>query len=149
MIKYISENQLSIEEFKTPFETSLLSNNRWVELSKIVPWDLFASSYINVMNADVGRPGISPRMVLGALIIKHLEKLDDRGVIACIQENVYMQFFVGLKEFSSAPIFDPSLFVEIRKRAGASAFDALNVALIRSLSAVEDQIHFPKCDEEP
>jgi hypothetical protein len=46
MIKYISENQLSIEEFKTPFETSLLSNNRWVELSKIASWDLFASSYI-------------------------------------------------------------------------------------------------------
>jgi IS5 family transposase len=118
-----------------------LSNNRWVELSKIVPWDLFASSYSNVMNAGVGRPGISPRMVLGALIIKHLENLDDRGVIACIQENVYMQFFVGLKEFSSAPIFDPSLFVEIRKRVGARAFDALNVALIRSLSAAEDQKH--------
>jgi hypothetical protein len=95
IIKYISENRLSIEEFKTPFETSLLSNNRWVELSKIVPWDCFASSYINVMKAAAGRPGISPRMVLGALIVKHLENLDDRGVIACIQENVYMQFFVG------------------------------------------------------
>lgn len=70
--------------------------------------------------------------------------LDDRGVIASIQENVYMQFFVGLKEFSSAPIFDASLLVEIRKRVGTSMFDALNVALIKSVSGSEDQKHNSK-----
>jgi len=104
MINYISENQLTIEEFKTPFQTSLLSDNRWVRLSSVVPWDDFASAYISMMNSDFGRPGISPRLVLGALIIKHKEKLDDRGVIAAIQENIYMQFFVGLKEFNPEPI---------------------------------------------
>jgi transposase, IS5 family len=134
MINYISEKQLSIEEFKTPFETSLREDNRWVKLSKTVPWDTFASAYISMMNTDFGRPGISPRMVLGALIIKHLEKLDDRGVIETVQENVYMQFFVGLKGFCTAPIFDPSLFVEIRKRVGADTFDKLNVELIESVS---------------
>ena len=139
MINYIPENQLSIEEFKTPFQTSLLSDNRWVVLSKLVPWDAFASIYISVMNTDMGRPGISPRMVLGALIIKHKENLDDRGVIATIQENVYMQFFVGLKEFSSSPIFDPSLFVEIRKRVGASTLDELNKSLIKSVSEPKDK----------
>ncbi|NQY11532.1 MAG: IS5 family transposase [Flavobacteriales bacterium] len=144
MINYISENQLTIEEFKTPFQTSLLANNRWVELSKIVPWDTFASAYISMMNADFGRPGISPRMVLGALIIKHIEKLDDRGVIAAIQENVYMQFFVGLKEFSPHPVFDPSLFVEIRKRVGPNIFDTLNAKLIKSISEEKDEKHNSK-----
>jgi hypothetical protein len=67
------------------------------------------------MNSDFDRPGISPRLDLGALIIKYKEKLDDRGIIAAIQENIYMQFFVGLKEFNPEPILDPSLFVEIRK----------------------------------
>jgi hypothetical protein len=122
MINYTSSQQLSISEFKTPFETSLREDNRWVILSKLVPWDTFASLYISLMNMDLGRPGISPRMVLGALIIKHHQKLDDRGVIQAIQENVYMQFFVGLKEFNPAPIFDPSLFVELRKRVGAGVF---------------------------
>lgn len=148
MIKYISENQLSIEEFKTPFQTSLHEDNRWVEISKIVPWDLFASAYISMMNADFGRPGLSPRMVLGALIIKHVEKLDDRGVIATIQENVYMQFLVGLKEFNPAPIFDPSLFVEIRKRVGAKTFDDLNAKLIKSISQEEDKKHNSRHDSK-
>lgn len=130
---------MSIEEFKTPFQNSLLPDNRWVVLSKLVPWDLFASIYISMMDVDKGRPGISPRMVLGALIIKHKENLDDRGVIAAIQENVYMQFFVGLSSFSTEPIFDPSLFVEIRKRVGASTFDELNKNLIRSVSDPQDK----------
>jgi len=141
MINYISENQLTIEEFKTPFQTSLLPDNRWVRLSLIVPWDDFAISYISMMNSGFGRPGVSPRLVLGALIIKHIEKLDDRGVIAAIQENVYMQFFVGLKEFNPNPIFDASLFVEIRKRVGKEIFDSLNVKLIKTVSEEKDKKH--------
>lgn len=144
MINYIPENQLTIEEFKTPFETSLLEDNRWVQLAKLVPWDSFAGAYISMMNADIGRPGLSPRMVLGALIIKHRENLDDRGVIAAIQENVYMQYFVGLKGFSPEPIFDPSLFVELRKRVGAKTFDQLNADLIKSVSQKDDQKHNSK-----
>jgi len=144
MIKYISQNQLSIEEFKTPFQARLLEDNRWVQLSKIVPWDKFASAYMSMMTTDFGRPGISPRIVLGALIIKHLEKLDDRGVIAAIQENPYMQYFIGLKEFTPYPVFDPSLFVEIRKRVGHKQFDTLNVDLIRSVSHEKDKRHNKK-----
>ena len=55
MIKYTSEHQLSIEEFKTPFQAKLLADNRWVQLSKIVPWDKFASAYMSMMTADFGR----------------------------------------------------------------------------------------------
>ena len=144
MIKYSSDRQLTIEEFKTPFQTSLLADNRWVKLSKLVPWDKFASVYMSMMTVDFGRPGISPRIVLGALIIKHLEKLDDRGVIAAIQENPYMQFFIGLKEFTTQPVFDPSLFVDIRKRAGNKVFDSLNVELIKSVSEKADKRHNKK-----
>jgi len=141
MIKYTSENQLSIEEFKTPFQARLSADNRWVKLSQSVPWDKFASAYMSMMNVGFGRPGVSPRIVLGALIIKHLEKLDDRGVILAIQENIYMQYFVGLKEFTVEPVFDPSLFVEIRKRVGHEMFDTLNEDLIRSVSQEKDKRH--------
>lgn len=148
MIKYDSAAQLTIEEFKTPFQTSLLSDNRWVTLSEIVPWDKFASIYISKMDKGFGRPGISPRAVLGALIIKHIEKLDDRGVILSIQENPYMQFFVGLQEFSPHPLFDPSLFVEIRKRIGANVFDTLNTELIKAATHKDDEKHKKKQNDD-
>lgn len=148
MVKYISERQLSIEEFKTPFQAKLLPDNRWVQLSKVVPWDEFASAYMSMMTVDFGRPGISPRIVLGALIIKHLEKLDDRGVIAAIQENIYMQYFIGLKEFTVKPVFDPSLFPEIRKRVGHEVFDTLTTNLIKSVSQEKDKKHNKKKKDE-
>ena len=141
MIRYTPSNQLSMEEFKTPFVNSLSPDNRWVKMSQIVPWDKFAQLYISMMNSGFGRPGISPRIVLGSLIIKHQENLDDRGVIEAIQENVYMQYFLGLSEFSTKPVFDPSLFVEIRKRIGADLFDALNIDLIKSISEKSDKVY--------
>jgi hypothetical protein len=144
MIKYISQKQLSIEEFRTPFHAKLREDNRWVQLSKVVPWDKFASAYMSMMTADFGRPGISPRIVLGSLIIKHKEKLDDRGVIAAIQENIYMQYFIGLEEFTPDPVFDPSLFVDIRKRVGPETFDMLTVDLINSVSKEKDKRHNKK-----
>lgn len=47
------------------------------------------------METGTGHLPISPRIVLGALIIKHIESLDDRGTIAIIQENPYMHYFLG------------------------------------------------------
>ncbi len=139
MIRYISDNQLSLDLFENPFEKSLSPDNRWVRLSRVVPWDKFASLYVKKMNSNFGRPGISPRIVLGALIIKHIEKLDDRGVIEMIQENIYMQYFIGLKGFQTKPVFDPSLFVDIRKRIGQNEFDKLNIVLIKSITSQRDK----------
>jgi IS5 family transposase len=141
MVKYESPRQLKIDAFKTPFLKSLLPDNRWVQLSRLVPWDKFASIYMSVMDTETGRPGLSPRIVLGALIIKHMEKLDDRGTITAIQENPYMQYFLGLEEFNPEPLFDPSLFVEIRKRIGHEQFDLLNADLIKSFSKKGDKKH--------
>ena len=125
MIKYTPTNQLSIEEFLTPFNGSLSIDNKWVNISRIVPWDAFSLKYINRMSSDMGRPGTNPRIVLGALIIKHLTKSTDEQTIKAIQENVYMQYFVGLTEFTITPVFDPSLFVTIRKRIGVELFNQL------------------------
>ena len=144
MVRYTPEIQLSLEMFETPFRAVLSPDNRWVKLSNIVPWDKFASIYMRKMSSKMGRIGVSPRVVLGALLIKHKEKLDNRGVIASIQENIYMQYFVGLKGFQTEPIFDPSLFVAIRKRIGADVFDTLNIEILKWLTSKEDQKHITR-----
>jgi hypothetical protein len=131
MIKYTPSSQLSISEFKMPFECSLDPTNRWVKLSSLVPWDLFASQYYASMSATCGAPAIDARIVLGVVILKHYLKLDDRGVIELIRENPYMQYFLGLKGFTDQPVFAPSLLVAIRKRIGLDIFDKLTVNLIK------------------
>ena len=130
MFNYTSEHQLSIFDFKTDFESKLDPNNRWVKMAALLDWDKFASIYAMNFGSSIGAKSINARIVIGALIIKHIEAKDDRGTISAIQENPYMQFFLGFDHFSSEPIFDPSLFVHIRKRLGNDAFDKMNQIII-------------------
>ncbi|MBK8471450.1 MAG: transposase [Sphingobacteriales bacterium] len=48
-------------------------------------------------------PVASGRLVLGALIIKHYLNISDAETILQIQENPYLQYFVGLGVFQKAP----------------------------------------------
>lgn len=125
MIRYKSQNQMRIEEFKTPFEIKLSQENRWVKLARVLPWDELAKIYHRAMSPDKGRPSIDARIIIGGLIIKHKEGLSDEDTIEAIQENVYEQYFLGLTQYQYEPIFDPSLFVTVRKRIGVTAFDAM------------------------
>ena len=45
MIRYTSPQQMTIEEFKTPFQVNIDRGNRWVELASILPWDALAGIY--------------------------------------------------------------------------------------------------------
>lgn len=130
MISYTSSNQLPIEEFALPFGGKLVSENRWVILSQLIPWDHMASIYYRKMSVQKGAPGKNARLVIGAIIIKHKMKLSDEETIQTIQENPYMQYFLGLSGFTDKPIFDPSLFVYIRKRLGVEAFDEMSQRII-------------------
>jgi hypothetical protein len=83
------------------------------------------------LNDRHGRPSVDLRIILGALLVKHIQGLSDEDTIDYIQENIYAQYFVGLSSFQIEPVFVPSLFVEIRKRLGAKGADQLNSLLIK------------------
>ena len=83
--KYISPNQLTLAGFETPFAQKLTFNNRWIKMADAIPWDKIVGHYDNVFKSSEGRPPISGRVILGAMIIKHIESLTDRGTIQHIQ----------------------------------------------------------------
>jgi len=125
--EYISQKQLSIEGFTTPFHEEIDPDNRWVILSKLIPWDELVSQYLRRNKTKkTGRPSLNPRVAIGAVIIKHLCALDDRETVAQITENICMQYFLGYSSYSNEPPFDPSLFVEIRKRMGDELIADMN-----------------------
>lgn len=82
------------------------------------------------MSSDHGAPAIDARIVIGAMIIKHKLKLDDRETIETIRENMYMQYFLGLEEYTYEDVFDRSLFTALRYRLGADKFDAMTRQII-------------------
>jgi IS5 family transposase len=132
MIRTTSAKQLAIAEFDWPFETALDKNNRWVKLSQCIPWDELAESYYQGLPADRGRPLKDARLVIGAVIIKHKLCLSDVETVLQIQENPYLQYFVGLPGYQATAPFAPSLLVEIRKRMGEAVFEGFHRAIIEA-----------------
>ena len=61
----------------------------------------------------------------------------DEETIEDIRENPYMQYFLGLKEFSYDRVFDPSLFVTLRKRLGVAVFDQMTDAFMKKIETVK------------
>jgi hypothetical protein len=129
--EYVSEKQLVLSGFETPFSQTLDKSNRWVQLADKIPWDDLAGLYYKrYAPKATGRPPLNPRIVIGALIIKHMCNLDDRETIAQITENIYMQYFLGYSALIDHPPFDPSLFVEIRKRLGDDLLGEMNLRIL-------------------
>lgn len=123
--------QLSLDIFRSSL-SSLDKSNRWVQLGDSLPWDEIERLYNSRLNNGKRGAGNKPaRMIIGSLIIKHKMNLSDEETILMIQENPYMQYFLGLSEFTDTPIFDPSLFVSIRKRLGVSDFNDMSVSLLQ------------------
>ena len=138
MYRKSQRQQLEFADFYLPFSGKLRADNRWVKLAQLVPWEIADSIYADSFCDDFGAPALPSRLALGALVIKEFEGLTDRGTVEAIQENPYMQFFVGLEEFSDEPAFDPSLMVDFRKRFGETGMAIVNeaVALNNSGAAV-------------
>jgi IS5 family transposase len=129
--RYVSPNQLELVGFESPFSKHLDPANRWVKLAKQIPWDKIANIYQRQLNNSItGAGGINPRVAIGAIFIKHMCDLSDREAVQQIQENVYMQYFIGFSSFSYEPVFDASLFVDLRKRFGAEQINAINETIM-------------------
>jgi len=119
--------QLQFEHFYLPFRGRLRSDNRWVLLAKLIPWPEFEALYANTLaNSGMGCPAKSVRIALGSLIIKERLGTSDEETVAQIQENPYLQYFLGFHEYRDTRPFDPSMFVHVRKRLGADIVLAVN-----------------------
>ena len=91
------------------------------------------------MSTDKGAPSINARIVIGAMVIKHKLKLDDREVVETIRENMYLQYFLGLSSYTAEPLFDQSLFTAFRYRLGQDKFDQMSQQIIAKALGVETQ----------
>ena len=111
-MKYYSQ-YLSHDLFELQESLSGLSkSNRWVKLADHLPWDRIEKEYNKRLRNSHNGAGNKPaRMVVGALIVKHVEKLSDEKTIQAIQENPYMQYLLGLEKCTEKPVFVPEFFV--------------------------------------
>ena len=73
--------------------------------------EAYAKQFVN--NGDPAHPA---RIALGALIIKQELQCSDEWTVRHVSENPYLQYCLGLKEYTSKCPFGASTTVELRKR---------------------------------
>ena len=107
--------------FETPENFMMLSgldpNNRWVKMSKLIPWDLVEEKYAkSFKETPFSRPAKPARMAIGTQIIKEKYVLSDEETVEMITENPYLQYFIGLEHFTNQAPMEASVLTLFRKR---------------------------------
>lgn len=144
-----NQRQLQFENFNLPFGGKLRSDNRWVKLSRFIPWEEFEADYANTLaSRDKGPPAMSVRVALGTLIIKERLGTSDEETVEQISENPYLQYFLGFKSFKLEPPFDPSMLVHFRKRLSMDIVcrinEQINQKAVEQLPSDDDDDPPPK-----
>lgn len=131
MYRFSTPGQLSFENFYLPFGGKLSGENRWVKLAELIPWERFEEQYAEQLSEGMGAPAKSFRMALGALIIKERLGTSDAETVEQIRENPYLQYFLGLSEYSDKAPFEASMLVHFRKRVNLELIGQLNEAIVK------------------
>jgi len=123
-------HQLKFENFYLPFGGKLRSDNRWVILAGQIPWPEIERTYGQQFCDDNGAAAKPARMALGALIIKERLGVTDRETVEQIRENPYLQYFLGLSEYTEKEPFHHSMMTHFRKRFDQAALAAINQSIV-------------------
>ena len=145
-----NKNQLKlIEEFELPFGGKLNSNNRWIKLSEVIPWEKVEEIYSKNFTNHTGSPAKKARLALGALLIKERMNLTDAETVEQINENPYLQFFLGQTRYESEKsLFDSSMMVHFRKRFDSKTLQEINEMIIDDEGSKERESTDDKDDND-
>ena len=132
MYRQSESEKIKAENFVLPFEGQLSEDNRWVIMAELIPWREFEEEYAQLFHSQKGAPAKSFRMALGALIIQEKLGTTDRETVAQIQENPYLQYFIGLSKYTNNLPFDSSLMVHFRARINSEMIDKINRRMVEN-----------------
>ena len=146
MYRKSNQPDLSPEKFELPFAEKLSPDNRWVIMAELIPWSELARSrfggnlrrvarqfeetYAEKFSEKMDAPAKPFRMALGALIIKEKLGTSDREIVEQIKENPYLQYFIGMSDYSNSEPFEASMMVYFRERIGRDLVKKINQKMV-------------------
>ncbi len=86
--------------------------------------------YAKNFSQELGAPAKSFRMALGALIIKEKLGTSDRETVEQIRENPYLQYFLGMSNYTDEEPFDSTMFVYFRERINVDLVKKVNLKMV-------------------
>ncbi len=130
MYRKANQSEPTPENFELPFSRKLSPDNRWLIMAELIPWAEFEAEYAEKFSEKMGAPAKPFRMALGALIIKEKLGISDRETVEQIKENPYLQYFVGMSNYSNEAPFEASMMVYFRERIKMGFVKKINQKMV-------------------
>ena len=138
MYKSDNGHQVSFFDFNQSCGMQLDPSNEWIQLAERIPWGECEKMYAEMFPSKTGNPALSVRVALGSLIIKQRKKLSDRAVVKEIQENPYLQYFIGFTSFQKEEPFTAPVLVYFRKRIDVDFLAEVNDMILENAAPTKE-----------
>jgi hypothetical protein len=130
-------------------EVVLDTNNEWVKMASLIPWDEIESMYAGTFEGmPTGNPAKPARMAIGTLLVQDQYQFSDVRILKEIRMNPYLQHFIGMTEYTQKAPFDASTITLFRKRATPEMLSKVNDYII-GLEPAEDNEEEPPEENPP
>ena len=110
--------------FRARLDQILDTDHPLIRLADKIDWDQI-DGRVAQCYADEGRPGLSPRLMVGLHYLKHAFDESDESVCDRWVENPYWQYFCGEEYLQHELPIDPSSMTKWRHRVGDKLFSDL------------------------
>ncbi|MEW4364511.1 transposase, partial [Aliikangiella maris] len=111
--------------FGTDLLLQLDPSDPLIQLSHRIPWSDLEDTFANFYTQGIGAPSKPIRLMVGLLLLKHLENLSDERLVMQWKRNAYYQAFCGMKEFQQNVPCHATELVYFRKRIGKAGCEKL------------------------
>ena len=147
MYKTEKSVQMTFEDFNQSCGMKLNVRDEWIVVANNIDWAAVEENYMAFFPSKRGRPAVSARMALGALIIQHKAKLSDRNLVKEVARNPYYQYFIGLESYQAKCPFGHGVLPELRKRFGMDFINKINEVVVKGAKPTPE--HVDEKEEKP
>ena len=127
------KNQQSLFDAGAPLLLEFIDKkHELVKLADCIEWETFERYWRKQFSDAGGQMASSGRRVAGLLMIQHMEKLSDEGLVAQWVLNPYYQYFCGEVHFQHRQPINPATLVKWRKRLGEEGMEWMLTAVLES-----------------
>jgi len=118
------------ELFRPQLVDMIDEQHELVLLANAIDWQYFENEFSSLYS-PIGQSSVPIRLMIGCLILKHLENLGDETLPKRWVRDPYMQYFCGMRCFEHKFPFNPSDFCHFRKRIGEAGFEKIFAHSVR------------------
>lgn len=116
--------------FRTRLSTQLNPKHPLFILTNQIDWPKLEAGFAPLYQAELGYPPLPIRLMVGLMMLQHMEGLSDEQIVMKWIENPYFQYFCGYDHFQWDLPINPSSLTRWRQRIGEKGVEKILGATI-------------------